>query len=233
MVDGLLVEPLRQLAGDRAGPIVGEQARRRRAALCVPCLGKGINRIYTVKDHGHWQGAANAALAAAASPLQYVPGGYAIEGLEDEASLLAGAVNCMNAGELEAAARFKRRLDALIASKYGAEYTRADGLLVQVSRGGWRRGATIPRDPLLYHSVGGALLRNKDHDARGAQAIFGDLDALCDALEPDPGYRACIAAMRDVNQAVARAAMLKRSDAAERAVDDPRRSRFIGRCGDA
>jgi hypothetical protein len=61
-----------------------------------------------------------------------------------------------------------------------------------------RRGATIPRDSLLYHFLSGALLRNRDHDAPPVHAVFVDLAALADALQSDPGYRDSVVAMRGV-----------------------------------
>lgn len=61
-----------------------------------------------------------------------------------------------------------------------------------------RRAATIPRDPLLYHFLSGALLRNRDHDAPRVHAVFVDLAALAEALQRDPGHRDSVVAMRGV-----------------------------------
>jgi MoaA/NifB/PqqE/SkfB family radical SAM enzyme len=174
-----------------AVPFDEVQARRNAAALCGSCLRHGINRIYTLKDYPLWQGVANRTLAALERPIRFEPGGsHVIEGLDTETTLLGEAVQRMNAGELEAAAAVKARLDALIGAKYGAAMRSIEGLRAGLARGGWSRGATLPENPLLYFFVAAVLLRNREHAAGPARALLDGLRELADGLAADAGYRA-------------------------------------------
>jgi pyruvate-formate lyase-activating enzyme len=174
------------------------QARREAAALCGPCMARGIHRIYTRKDYDVTLARADAALTQIGSQHRFLaPGGLAAQA-DTESALLDRMLQSLIAGDLQSAWQLREALHALVAAKYAIEGPVAAAIADRLAAPGARRGRDLPMEPAQLLFADAVLARNLHGKPAKARGILDAVSHVLDRLAGDGDYRDTIAAMRPI-----------------------------------